>query len=287
MKNSYLYLALVLIFASCETVVQLDLVEGKKNLVSQSVLEFTQGEEFGVATVTLTETAAFFSEDSNPIVSGALVVINDIYTLEEIGTSGVYVNNNIPLANNSEFKLSIEAEINDLQGSWKGTDLFTSLATIDTFYVDFQPSQNPHESDGYFLNIGFEDPGDEVNFYLQELDEILLDTAAMNKRGFGMMFRIYDDLFVNGNCIEFPINDRAYMIGDSIDFKFSSISEPSFLFYENLFQLTFQTIGTGAAPPFPLRGNLVSQNDNFENALGNFKVKNMFHKSVVIGEEWR
>ena len=285
MKKAYLYLAILLVFTSCETVVELDLVEGKKNLVSQSVIEFAQGEEFGVATVTLTETAAFFSEDPNPVVSGALVVVNDIYTLDEVGATGVYVNQSIPLTNDLEFKLSIEAEINDLQGSWEGTDVFTPLATIDTFYVDFQPSQHPQGRDGYYINIGFEEPGNEVNFYLQELDEILADEEAMEKRGFGMKFWIYDDLVVNGNYIEFPINDRPYMIGDTVDFKFSSISEPSYLFYENLFQLTFQTIGTGAAPPFPLRGNLVSQNENFDNALGNFKVKHMFHKTLVIGEE--
>jgi hypothetical protein len=33
-----------------------------------------------------------------------------------------------------------------------------------------------------------------------------------------------------------------------------------------------------------LRGNLVSENENFENAFGNFKVKNVSQKDLVIEE---
>mgnify|MGYP006124502987 CR=1 FL=1 len=283
MRNTFLYLAGLLLLASCETVVELDLDESSKNLVSQSVLEFEQGLDFGVATVELTETTAFFSGISNPIVSGALVIINDIYILEEVYETGIYINDSIPFGLDEDYKLSIEAEINGLNGIWEGADEFALLAPIDTFYITFEQGNSPFTEDGYFLKIGFKDPADEVNFYLNELKVIRVeDNESTNLQGFE--FRPYNDELVNGYYLEGPVNDIAYHLFDTVDFKFSGISESSYSFYENIFQLTFQTLDIVTSPPFPIRGNLISQNENFDNALGNFKVKNVFKKHIVIGE---
>jgi len=281
MKNTYLYILGLFILASCQTVVDLDVNEGVKSLISQSVLEFPQGDAFGNASVQLTETSAFFSNTSNPAVSGALVVINDLYILEEQGeNTGLYTFDSIPLNQSASYKLSIEAELNGLEGSWEGEDVFTQLAQIDSFYIISDLDPDTFSKKGYFINMAFTEPGNEVNFYLQELEHKKADTINNN---FRLPYAvIYDDFFANGQDLDFPINDVPFGIGDTACFKFSSISEPTYLYYENLNQLLFQTVGIGAAPPFPLRGNLVSKNDNFENALGNFKVKNVFQREVII-----
>ena len=65
MKNTYLFLAALFLLSSCQTVVDLELDEGSKTLVSESVLEFVQGEDYGSVRVTLTETASYFSNDEN------------------------------------------------------------------------------------------------------------------------------------------------------------------------------------------------------------------------------
>jgi hypothetical protein len=282
MNKSFIYIVSLLLFASCETVVDIDLEEGQKNLVSQSILEFPLGDDYGVATVDLSETSAFFSDVDNPVVSGAHVVINDIYVLVEQGeNTGIYTLDSIPLTQNGIYNLSIEASIDGQEGEWQGSDYFTKMSPVDT-YISFESGQGPNMKDGYFVNVTFTEPGDEVNFYLLEREEVRGD--SIDGRSTFPDLRPYDDAFVNGHDLDFPINDKPYYIGDSVSIKFSSISEPTFLFYENLFQLLYQTIGIGAAPPFALRGNLVSENENFENAFGNFKVKNVFQRDLVIEE---
>jgi hypothetical protein len=280
MNKSFIYIVSLVLFASCETVVDIDLEEGPKNLVSQSILEFPLGDDYGVATVELSETSAFFSDVDNPVVSGAQVVINDIYVLVEQGeNTGIYTLDSIPLTQNGIYNLSIEASIDGQEGEWQGSDYFTEMSPVDT-YISLESGQGPNMKDGYFVNVTFTEPGDEVNFYLLEREEVRGD--SIDGRSTFPDLRPYDDEFVNGHDLDFPINDKPYYIGDSVSVKFSSISEPTFLFYENLFQLLYQTIGIGAAPPFALRGNLVSENENFENAFGNFKVKNVFQKDIVI-----
>lgn len=284
MKNTYLFLAALFLLSSCQTVVDLELDEGSKTLVSESVLEFVQGKDYGSVRVALTETASYFSNDENPIVSNAIVVLNDIHILvEQEENSGVYIFDSVPLvAVNEVCKLSIQAEVNGVQGEWEGTDYFTQLAPIDTIYTSFELEAGHLGKDGYFVNIGFTEPGNEINFYVQEIEHKPFDTTFV-LHDFPYP-HIYDDIVVNGQYLEFPINDRPYKKMDTVSVKFSSISEHTFSFYENLIQLLFQTVGIGAAPPFPLRGNLVSQNENFENALGNFKVKNVFQRDLIIGE---
>jgi hypothetical protein len=282
MNKSFIYIVSLVLFASCETVVDIDLEEGPKNLVSQSILEFPLGDDYGVATVELSETSAFFSDVDNPVVSGAQVVINDIYVLVEQGeNTGIYTLDSIPLTQNGIYNLSIEASIDGQEGEWQGSDYFTEMSPVDT-YISLESGQGPNMKDGYFVNVTFTEPGDEVNFYLLEREEVRGD--SIDGRSTFPDLRPYDDEFVNGHDLDFPINDKPYYIGDSVSIKFSSISEPTFLFYENLFQLLYQTIGIGAAPPFALRGNLVSENENFENAFGNFKVKNVFQRDLVIEE---
>ena len=283
MKKLFLYyIGLLLFTSSCETVVDIDLEEGSKNLVSQSILEFPIGEEYGKATVELSETSAFFSDVDNPVVSGAHVVVNDLYVLIEQGeNTGIYSVDSIPLIEDGTYKLTIEATIDGIEGIWEGSDFFTRLTPTES-HVSFEPGQGPHMKDGYFVNVTFSEPGNEENFYLQERVEVRGDSIE-GKSQFPDL-RPYDDEFVNGHDLDFPINDRPYQLGDSVSFKFSSISESSFLFYENLFQLLYQTIGIGASPPFTLRGNLVSKNENLENAFGNFKVKNVYKRELIIGE---
>ena len=43
-----------------------------------------------------------------------------------------------------------------------------------------------------------------------------------------------------------------------------------------------ETSGIGAPPPFPLYGNVVSLNDNFSNALGNFQVRSTTVKQITV-----
>ena len=56
----------------------------------------------------------------------------------------------------------------------------------------------------------------------------------------------------------------------------------SYYYYFNLYTLLTETSGIGSAPPFPLHGNVVSIDENFENALGYFQVRSTTEKEITI-----
>jgi hypothetical protein len=283
MKNVFLILISLLVFSSCETVVDLTLSEGQKSLVSEAVLEFPDDSDYGNVRVFLTQTASFFSDAPNLPISGANIVLNDTYLLDEHPDSmGYYTIGSIPKEIGAIYKLDIEAEISGVTGSWSGSDYLTQRAIVDSFYVVFKPGQGPFDKGGYHIHMAFDEPGDQVNFYHQKIEVSRNDTMPTYKQP--DFVQIYDDELVNGQYLDFEINHRPYLLSDTVSVVFSSITEPTYLFYENINQLLFETIGVGAAPPFPLRGNLISQNDNFENSLGNFQVKNIFEKVIIIEE---
>ena len=69
------------------------------------------------------------------------------------------------------------------------------------------------------------------------------------------------------------VNDEPLKEGQTLKLILSSITEDMYYYYFNMYTLLTETSGIGAPPPFPLYGNVVSLNDNFSNALGNFQVR--------------
>jgi hypothetical protein len=281
MKNLSLILFSLLIFTACETVVDLELNEGDKSLVSEAVLEFPSDSEFGIVHVYLTESTNFFSNTPNKPVSSAEIILNDTYVLEEQADSiGYYIAEGIPKELGASYTLDITAEINGLTGSWIGADSLMDIPVVDSVYVIYKPAMGPMDDGGYYVKMAFEEPGNEANYYHQKMNVKRNDTLkAFRSPGYN---EIYDDLWVNGQYLDFEINRRPLLLNDTVNLKLSSITEASYMFYDNVNQLLFETVGIGAAPPFALKGNLVSQNDDFENSLGNFKVKNVFEEEIII-----
>lgn len=281
MKNLSLILFSLLIFTACETVVDLELNEGDKSLVSEAVLEFPSDSEFGVVHVYLTATTNFFSNTPNQPISDAVIVLNDTYMLnEQTDSLGYYIAEGIPKEIGESYTIDITADINGVVGNWIGADSLMDIPVVDSVYVIYKPAMGPMDDGGFHLKMAFEEPGDQVNYYHQKMNVRRNDTLkAYKSPGYN---EIYDDLWVNGQYLDFEINRRPFLLNDTVNLKFSSITEASYMFYDNVNQLLFETVGIGAAPPFALKGNLVSQNDDFENSLGNFKVKNVFEAEIII-----
>ena len=84
--------------------------------------------------------------------------------------------------------------------------------------------------------------------------------------------------------LDFEINNSPMKKGDHLKVVLSSISEEVYFYYFNLYTLLTETSGIGAAPPFPLTSNLVSLNDNFDNALGSFQVRSTTTAEITIEE---
>ena len=282
MKKVIYYLLGLLCFSSCETVVDLELNEGDKTLVVESYLEFSDTADVGSARVYLTESSNFNGNTSPNIISNATILINDTYVLDEDPDSlGFYVSNlPIPYLGQEKFDIDIVADIDGKEGNWTASNDFTNVPNIDSIYYVFKEAAPPFQDEGYYVKIMFEDPVDEQNFY--HLTVLINDTLSFELTPGTKRSLILRDEYVNGSGLNFEVNDEPLKEGQTLKVILSSITEDTYYYYFNMYTLLTETSGIGAPPPFPLNGNLVSLNNNFPNALGNFQVRSTTVKEITV-----
>ena len=282
MKKNSFYLFCLVWFSSCETVVQLELNEGDKTLVVESYLEFSNTTDSGLARVFLTESTNFYGNSSPKVVSNASILINETYTLvEDTDSLGYYVTSNpIPYLGEQEFNIDIIADIDGLEGRWMASNNFTHVPQIDSIYYVYESAEPPFQDEGYYVKIMFTDPLYEQNFY--HLTVIVNDSISFELTPGTKRSLILRDEYVNGMDLDFEVNDEPLKEGQTLKLILSSITEDMYYYYFNMYTLLTETSGIGAPPPFPLYGNVVSLNDNFSNALGNFQVRSTTVKEITV-----
>ena len=282
MKKVIYYLLCLLWFSSCETVVQLELNEGDKTLVVESYLEFSDTSDIGSARVYLTESSNFYGTTSPNPVSNASIFINDTYILDEDPDSlGYYISNTpIPYLGEETFDLDIVADIGGEEGHWIASNDFTNVPKIDSIYYDYVSAEPPFLDEGYYVKIMFKDPVEEQNFY--HLTVLIDDTLSFELTPGTKRSLIIRDEYINGMKLDFVVNDEHLKEGQTLNLILSSITEDMYYYYFNMYTLLTETSGIGAPPPFPLYGNVVSLNDNFSNALGNFQVRSTTEMEIKV-----
>ena len=281
MKKASIYSLILILFTSCETVVEVDLNEGEKNLVVESYLEFSRNTNKGYAHVYLSESSAFYGNTSPNPVSNAVVTINDIHTLVEVPDSlGYYVSQDSIPVGPSEFELKISATIDGKEGEWSATDAYTEIPNIDSIYYVYEPASPPFQDEGFYAKIMLVDPVEVPNFY--HLDVFINDSLSFELTPGTKRSSILRDEYTNGSALDFEVNDEPLQAGDHLEVRLSSITEEVYFYYFNLYTLLTETNGIGSPPPFPLYGNVVSDNANFNNALGNFQVRSTTVKEITI-----
>ena len=284
MKKLSIYILILFLYSSCETVVEIDLEEGNKNLVVESYLEFPDSITSGFARVLLTESSAFNSGEVSNTVSNATILINDTFALKEDPDSlGYYTSTEpIPYMGDNEFNIDITADIDDLEGHWRASNEHTNVPQIDSIYYNYEDASPPFSEEGYFVKIMLTDPVLETNFY--HLTVLINDTSRFELNPGTKRSLILQDRYINGMDLDFEVNDVPLKNGDHLKVTLSSITEDVYFYYFNLYTLLTETSGVGAAPPFPLYTNIVSLNDNFENALGSFQVRSTTVREITIQE---
>lgn len=282
MKKIAVYGLILFLFSSCETVVQLELDEGDKNLVVESYLEFSDTTDSGFARVFLTESSPFYGAVDPKVVSNASVLINDTYSLiEDPDSLGYYVSHSpIPYLGEEAFSVDIIADIDGNERHWKATNHYTTVPEIDSIYYVYEPASPPFQDEGYYVKIMLTDPAEEQNFY--QLTVLVNDTISFELNPGTKRSLIFKDEYINGMDLNFMVNDIPLKEGEHLKLTLSSITEDVYYYYFNLYTLLTETSGIGAAPPFPLYGNVVSLDENFDNALGNFQVRSTTEREISI-----
>lgn len=283
MKNIiYLFIIISLFLLSCETEVKVNIDDANPRLVSESYLNFDSETNMGYASIFLTKSSQYYDDSDPSRISNATVTINDNILLFEDPDSVGFYSTDQPIFYNDEliFKINILAEIDGVAGSWSATDNFIEVPSIDSIYYYYEETSSTFQEAGYYVKIIFNDPPSQENYYCLD---VLVDSEDLFTLNPGTKWSsIFQDRYINGQELNFIVNDEPIDIGSEVTVVLSSISEQTYFYYFNLYTLMTETQDIGAAPPFPLNGNLISNVSQLENGLGNFQVRNYSYKSIQI-----
>lgn len=271
-KISYFILLSLLVFASCQDVIDLNVPDGEVQLVVDGWLTDQAGEK----QVLLATTANYFENTEPPRVTDALVVLNNengaVDTLEE-KEAGVYVTSYVGVVG-EVYHIYIRTAAGEEYRS--SPEPLRSVPTISAIYATFK-EETVFEDEGYYVSIDTEEPLGVGDYYRwkQYVNEGYLNEP------FDLLYA--SDEFVDGNpIIGFEVTTDPLEVGDHYRIQQLSISKQA---YEFFFQLQNQTAFIGSlfdSPPAALKGNIVNVDPTGKKALGYFGVSAVSEKEMVI-----
>jgi len=252
---------LIIIFHSCEKVIDIETEFDDKRLVIDANISKHRDSLNGIASVKLSETIPYFS-DQESIVKNALVkietnqiVYNLVYNNDKKEYASIIEN-----INNEEFVLSIIRNEN----TYKSSEKLIATPKIKSVIFGDRKSLNKNEVE---LKVTFTDPPEKGNYYLWKF--------GPKKSG------KYDylpalDKYINGNefTFSFFIDKTEYLQNsDFINIEINGISEN----YYNYLNILTSQAGAQNGRPFStsssiIRGNISNLVSEEKFPLGYFRV---------------
>ncbi|WP_244248526.1 DUF4249 domain-containing protein [Flavobacterium foetidum] len=252
-----LSLCCVMLFSSCEDVVNLDLENGEAKIVIDAELIWKKGTSGNEQVIKISKMAPYY-DNVVPKVSGAQVRVEntdgDVFTFNET-TPGEYVCTNFVPVINMTYTLYVTAE----GQTFTAVEKLTSVTAIDK--VEQQIIPDFDGKDIIELTFYYKDPAAEMNYYLTDYrSEFLLYPE----------YELTDDELFNGNDIPTRFSDEDMKAGNTVSITHRGISKN---FY-NYMKLVLQVYGGSpfSIPPGNIRGNIVNTTNSADFALGYFRL---------------
>lgn len=250
-------LLFVLLFLSCEKVVELDLEAGDPKIVIDAEIIWEKGTSGSEQSIKISRMASYYSADT-PKVSGAQVRVEnsngDIFTFNE-SKPGLYVCTNFVPLINMEYKLFVQVDGQSLTA----TEKLISVPPVERIEQEFMPDISG--SDLIVVTFYYKDPINEANYYLTDCKSDFLPFPD---------YGASSDEFVNGNEINEKFADTDMKPGKVLDITHRGISK-NFYNYMNLILAVTNGNPFGAAPS-TIRGNIINTTDTNNFALGYFRL---------------
>lgn len=255
-KALALFSLFVLLFSSCENVVNLDLETGEAKIVIDAEIIWKKGTTGNEQTIKISKMAPYYSTAA-PKVSGAQVRVENsdgtIFTFNET-QPGLYVCTDFIPELNMDYTLHVQAE----GQSFTAIEKLMSVTPINRVE---QGLVLEGDKDLIELTFFYDDPANEVNYNLSDF-----------KSGFLLFpeYNLMDDDFFNGNEINIRFSHEDMKAGNTVEITNRGISR-NFYNYMNLI-LEASSANPFATPPANIRGNIVNANDANNFALGYFRL---------------
>lgn len=282
MKTLKELLALIIIitFASCEDIVDVEVQEGPKRLVVEASLDWEKGTTGNVQTIKLSESTPFFDTNTISAVTGANVVVtnltnNETFHFADQG-NGEYRTTTFNPVLGQSYSLRIEynGEIYTATETMMGVTNITDV---------FQAREEGFDTDALEVHVVFTDPIEEGNNYLfkfQRDGDLLPD------------LEVGEDEFVNGNELdwwyEIEENEEENILpfapGDIVTIEMYGISGA---YYDYMKILTAQLGGVGLfeTTPVAVKGNCINETNPENYAFGYFRLTEFVRTSYTFVED--
>jgi hypothetical protein len=235
-NKSFIYLLfIILIFSSCEKVIDLKLNPSDSRLV----IEAQMTNELGSCSVKLSRVINYDQANNYPKISNAIVRIEDngvSYLLTETA-AGIYTKPDLQGVPGHTYNLKVIVDGEEYTSSCK----MPTMVQIDTVYTQYEVFFVDTNLATY---ITYQDPSGERNYYRYILS--IADTVSEG-------FLLDNDTFYDGQNAEqslFSFNSE-YMSGDSIKVELWSIDAAVYKYFSTLSSIIGGQSGQLAAPANP------------------------------------
>ncbi len=265
-KTNILLALLVLLMASCQKVININLNDANPQVVIEAALYEGQ-HDFKVH---VTQTASYFGDDVPAAITDAVVTLNDpnsgVITLNNNG-NGWYEVPALTAFPNTRYELNVQANGKSFTAS-ADLPLHTQIDTFSTKpFGGFGPP-DPDQGEQLLL-VHFKDTAGIKNYYRVVITQ---NNQLLSKPEF---YYIFDDQIRDGLPIEAPLFTSLFFKGDSVDVELLGMDAGVYDYFTTLRDVLSGDANTGAAPANP--------NSNFNNgALGYFAAYSSSKKSIVI-----
>ena len=266
--NIAIFSLFLIIFSSCEEVVELDLEKSEPRLVIEASIKWIKGTEGNNQSIRLSTTTPYYENENIP-VDNAFVSVTTEDGSEIIFSNkgnGIFTTTNFSPNLGQEYTLKVIYE----DDVYIATENLIPVPVID--YVD-QERTGGFNGDEYEIKAYYTDPANEQNFYFFIFEN---DKTSIE---------IYEDEFTDGNQIFGYYSNEDIEAGDEIDIELAGISKA---YYNYLFILRSQVGDNGGGPfqtqPATVKGNVLNTTNNNKFPFGYFRLSEVDKTTYTVQE---
>lgn len=254
---------LVLLLASCEDIIEVDL----DSTPPKMVIEGTITDQESQVGIKLSTTSDYFKPGDNPAVSDAHVTITDEHghTTACVETApGFFLSDPFQVIENTSYTLEVQT----------GEEYYEAVCTmpqkvdIDSISYESAPIYMEFEEHAVQVSCYFQDPEGRDNYYRLKAyvkgDEVSGEKSKV----------VFNDDFVDGNLITLPWDLEGFLPLDTVIMELQTLDRATYDYYRTLFPILEG--GMGASNPANPESNL--SND----ALGYFGALTISRDTIVI-----
>lgn len=259
MKNILIILSL-LVFTSCEKVIDVKLNTMAPKLVVDAAIKWQIGTTGNQQTIILSTTTGYY-QTQIPKVAGAIVTVtnstNTVFNFIEIPNTGNYVCTNFVPQINENYILKINYE----GQNYTATEKLMASPRIKDIE---QRNDLGLNSDEIGIKTNFQDFASQKNFY-----HLTYNTSVIAFPN----LEVFNDNFFDSKIGFGIFSNKNLKTGSQINISLSGISERYFNYLRVLIGIASGAGGPfGTTPPTTVRGNLTNLSDKENYALGFFSL---------------